>query len=546
MNARRASIVALGLILVLNLWWRGHTIAGTVKAAWGVSLWPVVAPSEPLDCDESIYGYIGKRIANGDVMYRDLTENKPPLGYWLYAMAVAIGGPSETTIRVMPMPMVLITIALVWWIAGRLAGPISAVVAALIYAIMSTDPYLYGNGANMEHAINLFATASLALMVRGWSSDRRGWLVAAGVGATLAAMIKQVEVVPLAALGLALLTRPRPLRSRAADLGALALGFAAVAGGVLVILWAQGALQAAYQDIVLYGGSMARDTPRDPKEYPFFVRWVVGNTDPNGLLPWPFGRTLGRAWWAAGCWPLWIVSIPALGWVGFARGRPERKLVASWTVASWVAVAMPRLFWQHYFLLPLPGVAIVVAIALGDGLEAWKGRRRWAGLVSAALLGAAIGATVAIQVREYLLVEPERITERDKGGRQWVVLREFGRELGRRTRAWPDARLWVWGNQSPLTFYSGLDNVTPQIFADPLMVAFAPDGGDHPQVRPRLERTMRDLRARKPDLIFVGERPFPELTPFLRAEYLPSKLFDRGLWVRIDRSAAFEAAASPD
>ena len=26
----------------------------------------------------------------GDVMYRDLTENKPPLGYWLYALAVAV------------------------------------------------------------------------------------------------------------------------------------------------------------------------------------------------------------------------------------------------------------------------------------------------------------------------------------------------------------------------------------------------------------------------------------------------------------------------
>ena len=48
--------------------------------------------SEPLDCDEAAYAYIGHRLLKGDVMYRDLTENKPPLGYWLYALAVALGG----------------------------------------------------------------------------------------------------------------------------------------------------------------------------------------------------------------------------------------------------------------------------------------------------------------------------------------------------------------------------------------------------------------------------------------------------------------------
>ena len=40
-------------------------------------------------------------------MYRDLTENKPPLGYWLYALAVALGGYNELAIRLLPIPAVL-------------------------------------------------------------------------------------------------------------------------------------------------------------------------------------------------------------------------------------------------------------------------------------------------------------------------------------------------------------------------------------------------------------------------------------------------------
>ena len=74
-----------------------------------------------------VHAYIGKRIARGDVIYRDLTENKPPLGYWLFALAVAIGGANETCIRLMPVPFVLLTIALVWWIACRLGGPVAGV-----------------------------------------------------------------------------------------------------------------------------------------------------------------------------------------------------------------------------------------------------------------------------------------------------------------------------------------------------------------------------------------------------------------------------------
>ena len=105
---------------------------------------------------------MGHRVLRGDVLYRDLTENKPPLGYWIYTMAVAIGGYSELAIRLMAIPFVLATIAAVWWIALRLGGPLAACVAAGLYVLLSTDPFLFGNGSNLEHFINLFAVLSLA------------------------------------------------------------------------------------------------------------------------------------------------------------------------------------------------------------------------------------------------------------------------------------------------------------------------------------------------------------------------------------------------
>ncbi len=89
-------------------------------------------------------------LIKGAVMYRDLTENKPPGGYWLYALALAIGGASaSSTVRVMPIPIILVTITLVWWLGWRLRGPGAASLAALLYAVVSTDPYLYGNGRKL-------------------------------------------------------------------------------------------------------------------------------------------------------------------------------------------------------------------------------------------------------------------------------------------------------------------------------------------------------------------------------------------------------------
>ena len=193
----RWSRLVLILLLVFDVWYRGHTFGPDVRDALGIRLWPAaVGASEPLDCDEAAYAYIGHRILRGDVMYRDLTENKPPLGYWLYTLAVALGGYHELAIRVMPIPFVLATIALVWWIALRLGGPGSACLAAGLFAILSTDPYLFGNGANLEHFINFFAVASLALLLRGWDRTGRWSLVGSGVCLGAAALVKQVAIVP--------------------------------------------------------------------------------------------------------------------------------------------------------------------------------------------------------------------------------------------------------------------------------------------------------------------------------------------------------------
>ena len=549
----RWSRLGLILLLIFDVWYRGHTFGPPLRETLGIALWPAaVGASEPLDCDEAAYAYIGHRILRGDVMYRDLTENKPPLGYWIYTLAVAVGGYNELAIRLLPLPFVLTSIALVWWIGLRLGGRAAAFLAGGIYIVLSTDPYLFGNGSNLEHFMNCFAIGSLALLIFGRERTDRWHLVASGVCLGAATLVKQVGIAPIVvfipALAWRAWTRESTWRRRVVrgivDIGAFGLGLGSIMAVAAAILIGAGAGSAAVEDIFRYGGALATDTLADPNAPPGLIRFITGNADPTGRLPWPFGTTDYLVWWGAGSWPLWLVSIPAMFYFLLAPGATtERRLVGGWTLAAWTQVALPGLYWPHYYLLPIAGAAVTVAVCWADAMAALantigsrdsvtatpaqaRQRRRTRPTLMAAsaffVLAAGIGATVFLQVRDYLLVPPQELTIRYKGGRQWVVLREMGRELGRRAAFWDDPRLYVWGWQSPLHFYSRLDSPTRHFFVDNLLRDQA--DRDHPLIEPRTREIIAALERRPPELIFTGYPPFRALRAFLNEHYLASRL----------------------
>jgi hypothetical protein len=237
-----------------------------------------------------------------------------------------------------------------------------------------------------------------------------------------------------------------------------------------------------------------------------------------------------------------MAAMPSLAWIALGRSSLGRRLVVAWTASSLVQVVAPGLYWAHYYLLPVPGLALAVGLATGDLSSArWRGKRP-------ILLGLGLWASIAvfcsIQIASYLFVPPEELTSRYKGGRQWVELRKLGRMLDQRTADWDDPRLHIWGWQSPLLFYSGLDASSRHFFTNNLMRDFA--DRSHPVVSPRIAELMGDLRENRPELVFVAYPPFPALRAFLDENYLPSNLFPfapdgRGFWVRKDRWADFQA-----
>lgn len=556
-GSRRWSLGVLVVIALLDLWLRGHVVGPNLADALGGRFWPVTTgASEPLDSDEAAYADIGRRIVRGDVMYRDLVEHKPPGGYWLFAAAVALGGANELTIRLLPAPLVLATLVLVWWLGGRIGGPVAACSAALIYTLLSTDPHLSGDAATLEHPLNALAVASLALMVLAWDQPRGnlGVLATAGGCVAGACLVRQVAITHLLIYGVAWVLRGG--RDRFRGVAVLLGGFAAVGGLVVGVLAVQGAWPAAYHDTVVYAAAQATEMPRSAQAPSWPVRWIVGEIDEReGRLPWPFGDSQRVRWWGAGLWPIWLATPPALAALALVWPTGPRRLVVAWTLSAAVQIALPGMFWQHYYLLLAPGAALAYGAILGLCCQqAWAAARypdptrfhAWA--AGSTALGAVLAVSGFGLARSYLLTPADQLQPVFKGGTAWASLRTIGRELGQRARStWRDPELFVWGWQSPIYIYSRLQGVSGELFTDPLLESLARTDPAHPLIRPRLARIIRDLEARRPEVIFVGVTPFRELHSLLEARYevwksMPGSRRGVGVWVLRDDRDRFNAA----
>src|SRR5262249_11398244 len=161
----------------------------------------------------------------------------------------------------------------------------------------------------------------------------------------------------------------------------------------------------------------------DPRAPWAGTRWITGNADPAGRLPWPFGTTDYLVWWGTASWPLWLASVPSLAYLLLGRGTTaQRRLTAGWAIAAWAQVSLPGLYWQHYYLLPIAGAAIAVGASFESALAfvagAWRSVKTpssrqapsqsgqsWRSIalasVSVPVLAIAIAATVALEVRSY-------------------------------------------------------------------------------------------------------------------------------------------------
>ena len=365
------------------------------------------------EADEAYYAEASREmVVSGDWLtphfnYEDRWQ-KPVLYYWLTALVYSAAGPSEGAARLWSALSGAGLVLLVWGMARRaastrahawLAGAITATCYGYFAMARSALPDL-----PLAFCITLTVGAVFAAFDARGRDARRWWLVA-GLATGLGCLMKGpvAVVVPALAIALPWWLERRTLEIRWSDVIA--------AGGLAAIValpWYVAMVVrhgTAYVDSFLVGDNLERFTTtrfNDTRPIWFYLPVIAG-----GLMPWSaFG--VGAA--AAG-----LASLARRQW------RPSRDDIRllSWSV-------LPTLFFmasvgqQPRYVLPvLPPLAILVARAIGERIEAARGGGRTPLLAVATWVTAAtfvLCAALLYRLQPLLVATPPAILAASAAG----------------------------------------------------------------------------------------------------------------------------------
>jgi hypothetical protein len=333
--------------------------AGAALLAVGARL-PFVGA--PLTADEGGYAEAARLWERGGVLYRDVWVDRPQGLMLAYRLIVDVGG-SQTVIRMLAGVVAGLVVLSVMRLGVELGGRLVGSAAAVLLATVGSSPFVESFTLAGELLATHPATLAVIAFVRFVRDGRDGWLLATGLLAGSALMVKQSALDALVAVVATLLwTRRRGGIGPAL----IVLGGAAVPV-VLGVLGAAG-LGDWWDAVVGYRGQ--GDS------------LLTGST---GHRLDQFLDTLPAA--AAGLGLLALLA--AAGW------RRAPFLVRAWVLAAALGVLGGGNFHAHYYIQLAPPLALVA----GYGVRRLYEER------SRALVAAAAGvavATVALTVPLWL------------------------------------------------------------------------------------------------------------------------------------------------
>lgn len=416
----------------------------------------------PFERDEGEYAYAGQLILHGMPPYQHAYNMKFPGTYYAYALSEAAFG---QTIRAIRLGLILVTSAstlLVFLIGRRLLGPRGGAFAAIAFAFLSLDRWVLGPFAHATHYVLLPALAGFWLLLRPPGRGRALIMLVSGVLLGVAVLMKQHAVffLPLAAylvLGggaganeanAAPESTPSWSR-RFADLALLTLGSALPLAVLIVVFTKQGVLHAFWFWTIQYARQYVSEMPPDRILFQF---WASFRQTLLALPP---------LWAAAG---VGLVTLWLPPWT-----RTVRVFLAGLALASFLAICPGFYFRGHYFILMLPAVALLAAVAV-ESLRAWLARRApptVANVTALLAYGLILLVPLAAESEFLFAMTPRTLSRSVYGGEPFIEAVEIARYI--REHSAPGDRIAVLGSEPEIYYYAQRLSATGYIYTYPLM-----------------------------------------------------------------------------
>jgi 4-amino-4-deoxy-L-arabinose transferase-like glycosyltransferase len=422
---------------------------------------------EPFERDEGTYAYIGQEILRGALPYRDVVDLKPPGIYYLYSLMIATFGNSVEGIRLFTACYAAATTFAVYLLARSLYGTLAALLASVLFGLFSSGPAIHGSSSNSEVFLLLPLVLGAYFVFRAAETGRRSLAAWGGFCVGMAVLIKTVAL-PFAlfyAVYLFLTAKGAGWRERIALLACLVAPAVAVGVAVLAYFSANGALH----DLVYWNTAFSKlfGTPPD-----LGVRLLLGLRASSEALF------------------LWVVALPTACWL-LARSRENRGIfVASLIPISFLAVALPRWFAPHYFIVMVPALAIASGVGLA---ELWQQRGKTFYL-AIPVIALSLLYTIRMDYPYYFVYTADEVSLHKYGANEnfpaSVAIAEYLRE-----RTAPDEYIYQWGWEPEIYFLASRRAPNKYIYS------IAPAAAEDPARA--VEELRETLLAKKPKYIVM-------------------------------------------
>ena len=285
--------------------------------------------------DEQLYSLIGNAMLEGSLPFVDLWDRKPAGLFALFAFAHWIGGPGPIAYQLLAAVFAMLGGWLVFALARPLGGTLNALIAALLYLLLTAA---YGSFSGQTEIFHVPLILAMVLLVR--DADRPGAARRAAWAMLLGGLALQVKytVLPqclfLGCYALLHLHRqgmpPARLALRALLFGALGLLPTVLVASVYAAL---GAFEPfVFANFLSFFDRVPSAAGRLPLEHLPLVA-------PLFLLA------------AAGLWAAWRLERP----------QPERHywLIAGWALSALATVLLPGTVYLYYYAALAPAAALL-------------------------------------------------------------------------------------------------------------------------------------------------------------------------------------------
>ena len=307
----------------------------------------------PLERDEGEFAYMGQLMLQGIPPYLISYNMKLPGIYSAYALIMLLFGQSAAGIHLGFIIINVATIILVFLIAARLFNHFTGFVAGASFAILSLSPTVLGTSAHATHFVMLPALGGLLIMLASTKSGKAKYIFWSGILLGLSFLMKQPGIffIIFASLYILFNSFRSPnyslhllLKQESVFLLGAIIPFAITCG----ILYYLGVFEKFWFWTFSYASQyVSLTSPSEAlKIFLDHSAKVIGNF-----------------------YLLWGIAILGIGFLlGGKIDRTRGIFVLGLLVFSFLAVCPGFYFREHYFILLLPAVSLLIGIGI-DGVK---------------------------------------------------------------------------------------------------------------------------------------------------------------------------------